>query len=71
MGGHIQDILCTWRLPWLPVEQPWSALAGPFLTLLEQMGTEVIPLPFKGHHLQSCRQVLVSQSVRWLESPDH
>ena len=62
MGGHIQDTLCTWRLLWLTIELPWSALAGPFLTLLEQMGTEAISLPFKGHHLQSFRQVLVSQS---------
>ena len=42
---HIQDMLCAWQLPWLSVEQPWSALAGPFLTLLAQMGTEVTPLP--------------------------
>ena len=27
------------------VEQPWSVLPGPFLTLLAQMGTETTPLP--------------------------
>ena len=30
----------TWWLPWLAVKQPQSALAGPFLTLLVQMGAE-------------------------------
>ena len=32
VGGHIQDIPCTWWMPWLAVECPWSALTG--LTLL-------------------------------------
>ena len=45
VGGHIQDMPCTWLLPWLIVEQPWSALAGPFLTLLAQMVTEITPFP--------------------------
>ena len=52
MGGHIQDMPCTWRLPWRAVEQPWLALAGPFLTLLAQMGTETTPLPLYEHHFQ-------------------
>ena len=45
MGGHSYDMPYTWQLPWLDVEQPWSALAGPFLTLLVQKGTETTPLP--------------------------
>ena len=24
VGGHIQDMPCTWWLPWLAVEGPWS-----------------------------------------------
>ena len=32
-GGQAVDVLCTWQLPWLAVEQPWSALAEPFLSL--------------------------------------
>ena len=40
VGEHSHDILCTWQLPWLAKEQSWSALAGPFLTLLTQIGTE-------------------------------
>ena len=27
---------CTWQLHWLATEQPWSAQAEPFLTLLAQ-----------------------------------
>ena len=30
---------------WLPVEWPWPALSGPFLTLLAQMGVETTLLP--------------------------
>ena len=36
----------TWQLPWLAVEKPWSALAGPFLTLLAQTGSGTTPLHF-------------------------
>ena len=28
VGGHSYDMPCTRHLPWLAVEQPWSALAG-------------------------------------------
>ena len=42
-AGIFQDMLCTWRLPWLAVEWPWSALARPLLTLLAQMGVETTP----------------------------
>ena len=41
VGGHIQDIPCTWWIPWLAVECPWSALTG--LTLLLQMDVETSP----------------------------
>ena len=44
-GGFQHRVPCTWQLPWLAREQPWSALAGPFLTLLAQTGSGTIPLP--------------------------
>ena len=42
--GHIQDIPCTCQLPWLAVDQLWSALAGPLLMLLVQTGVLKLPL---------------------------
>ena len=42
MGGRQ---LCTYQLPWLAVENPWSLLAGPFLSFLTQMGIEKALLP--------------------------
>ena len=32
------NVLCIWQVP-------WSALAGPFLTLLAQTGSGTTPLP--------------------------
>ena len=69
--GFIQDMLCIWQLPQLPVEGPWSALAGPFLTLLAKTAEEAIHLPLWGHHLWKYRQFSVRWSVHWSESPDH
>ena len=44
-GGWVQPgVPCTWQFLWLTVEKPWSALAGPFLTLLAQMGSGTTPL---------------------------
>ena len=37
MGGHSHDMPCTWQLA---VEKHWSARAGPFISLLTQMGIE-------------------------------
>ena len=34
VGVFQQGVLCTWQLPWLAIEKPWSALAGPFLSFL-------------------------------------
>ena len=45
MGGFQHGVPCTWQLPWLAVEKPWSALAGPFLTLLAQTGSGTTPPP--------------------------
>ena len=45
MGGFQLGVPCTWQLPWLAVEKPWSALAGPSLTLLAQTGSGTTPLP--------------------------
>ena len=39
MGGFQHGVPCTWQLPWLAAEKPWSALAGPLLTLLAQTGS--------------------------------
>ena len=36
-------IFKTWWLPWMAVECLWLSLAGPFLTLLAQMGVETTP----------------------------
>ena len=43
MGGHIHDMACTWRLSWLAIERSWSALAGPFLSFLEQKSVKATP----------------------------
>ena len=43
--GFQHRMPCTWQLPWLGIEQPWSALAGPYLTLLAQTGLAITPLP--------------------------
>ena len=48
VGGHIQDMLCTRQLPWLAVEWPWSALAGPFLNWLAQIGVKPLFFPCRG-----------------------
>ena len=45
VAGFQHGVLCTWQLAWLAVEKPWSALAGPFLTLLAQTGSGTTPLP--------------------------
>ena len=58
---------CTCRLPWLAVEWPWSALAGPFLTLLEHIGVKI---PLQGTISGNCKQFSVNKSIRWSESPD-
>jgi len=45
-GGWVHpELLCTWQLPWLAVEKPWSAPAWPFLSLLTQTGVDKAPLP--------------------------
>ena len=50
---------------WLAIEWLWSALAGPFLTLLAQTGIETTPLTLYGHHFWYHRPAY------WSESPDH
>ena len=44
--GAVHMALFTWQLPWLAVENSWSALAGPFLSFLTQMGLNKAPPPF-------------------------
>ena len=58
MGEFQHRVLCTWQLPWLAVECPWSALAGPLLTLLATTGIETTPT-LQGHHFCYCRQFSV------------
>ena len=48
MGKFQHGVPCTWQLPWLAVEKPWSAQAWPFLFLLTQTGVNKAPLPFRG-----------------------
>ena len=44
-GGWVhREVPCTWQLPWLAREEPWSAVAGPFLALLAQTGSGTTPL---------------------------
>ena len=44
-GGWVHPgVPCTWQLPWLAREEPWSAVAGPFLALLAQTGSGTTPL---------------------------
>ena len=42
--GHSHDMLYIWWQSWLAVERPWSALAGPILSFLAQMGTKALPI---------------------------
>jgi len=44
MGGFHPGVPCTWQLPWLAREEPWLAVAGPFLVLLAQTGSGTTPL---------------------------
>ena len=55
VGGFQHGMPCTWQLPWLAVEWPWSAPTGPFLTFLAQMGVETSPLHLYVHHFRYCR----------------
>ena len=43
VGGHSHDM--PWTYIVAALERPWSALSGPFLTLLSQIGTETTPSP--------------------------
>ena len=44
LGFAHPEVPCTWQLPWLAREEPWSAVAGPFLALLAQTGSGTTPL---------------------------
>ena len=68
VGGFQHRVACTWQLPWLAVENPWSAPAGSFLT---QTGIDKAPLPSWGLHFWHCRQFSVGRSIHLPESPDH
>jgi len=46
VGRFQHRVPCTWHLPWLAVNKPWSALPDPFLFFLPQMGVDKAPLPF-------------------------
>ena len=56
-GGFQLGVPCTWQLPWLAVEKPWSALAGPLLTLLAQTGSGTTPLPLLGRRVWSTAHI--------------
>ena len=56
MGGVQHGVPCKWQLPWLAIEEPWSALAWAFLSFLTQTGVDKAPLPFKGLHFWHCSQ---------------
>ena len=44
-GGWVHHrVPCTWQLPWLATEEPWSAVARQFLALLAQTGSGTTPL---------------------------
>ena len=43
--GRVQDMQCTWWLPYLALEWPLSALGGPFLTMLAEIGVETTTFP--------------------------
>ena len=44
-GGWVhRGVPCTWQLPWLAREEPWSLVAGSFFTLLAQTGSGTTPL---------------------------
>ena len=72
MGGFQRGVPCTWQLPWLAVEKPWSALHGLSISLLlTQMGIDKAPLPFYELHFWQCRQLSVRRSIHRSECPDH
>ena len=47
-GAHDHDMPCTWRLPWVSVEQPWSPLAGPFSPCWHKWVQKPFLSPFGG-----------------------
>ena len=71
MGGVQRGVPCTWQLPWLAIEGPWSALAWAFLSFMTQTGIDKASLPFKGLHFWHCSQFSVGRSIHWSEGPDH
>ena len=56
-------VLCTWQVPWLAVEKPWSVPAWPFLSSLTQTGIDKAPLPLKGLHSDTASSFQFSVSV--------
>jgi len=59
-GGWVHPgVPCTWQLPWLAREEPWSAVAGPFFTLLAQRAQEPLLSPCRG---------IISESVGSFQS---
>ena len=68
VGVHSHDMLCTWQLPWLAVEQLWLALAGPLFNLL----APIVQKPL----LSPCRSTISGsvenfQSGRAFAGQDH
>ena len=46
VGGFQHGVPCTWQLPWMAVEKPWSALAWAFHSFMTQACVDKAPLPF-------------------------
>ena len=58
-GAHIHDMPCTWRLSWLSVERPWSALVISLDFSTNRCRNRSYPL--QGYHFWHCRQFLVTE----------
>ena len=70
MGRFQHGVLCTWQLAWPAVEEPWSALAGPFLSFLTQMDVDKTPLPFRSS-ISGTVEFSVRRSIHWSEGADY
>ena len=56
---------CTWWLSWLAVKRPHSALAGPFLTLLVQMGAETTLPPLLKYLITDTKTACLTDIESW------
>ena len=82
MGRHSYDMPCTWQLHWPDVEQPWLALAGPFVwpSCLKSTNSALFQVHCKGidllpksrlGHTTALKTLIRSRQVCWIGSREN